>query len=163
MSQDFQLRPFQEQDRAAVLGLRVAAEQQPFVEPIAETLALTEPARNNHVIVAAGVIAGFFQIETENLRRFQSASAQELELHEFFIDIGMQGQGVGSFFVRNLADYIRETYPNWLTIALSVNCKNLNAYGLYQKGSFIDTGQLWTEGRSGPQHVMRMHLSKTTS
>lgn len=163
MIEDFQLRPMQEQDRATVLGLHVAASQQPFVEPIADTLALTQPARDNHVIAAGGAIIGFFQIETENLKRFQGASARELELHEVFIDTQMQGQGFGRLFIQSLADYIRENYLDWRTIALSVNCKNLTAYGLYQKGGFIDTGQLWTEGRSGPQHVMRMHLREIIS
>lgn len=163
MSDRFQLRPFQEQDRANVLKLRVSAAQQPFVDPIPETLKLIKHARDNHVITSDGTPVGFFQIETENLRRFQDASAQELELHEFFIDIGAQGQGLGNFFISNLANYVRKHYPNWSTIALSVNCKNLTAFDLYQKGGFIDTAEIWRKGRSGPQHVMRMHLDKIFS
>lgn len=146
------------EDRTAVLALRVADEQRPFVEPIAETLSFNEAARENHVIDVNGVVAGFFQIETENLRRFRGAAAQELELHEFFIDVGMQGKGIGSVFVLNLKGYILDRYANWSTISLSVNCKNLAAYRLYENGGFIDTGEIWLEGRSGPQHVMRMQL-----
>jgi ribosomal protein S18 acetylase RimI-like enzyme len=156
--ENLQLRPMRAEDRAAVLALRVTDAQQPFVEPIAETLSFKEAARENHVIEVDDVVAGFFQIETVNLRRFQNASAHELELHEFFIDIGMQSKGIGSFFVLNLNNYIRDHSPNWSTISLSVNCKNLTAYRLYQKGGFVDTGEIWLEGRSGPQHVMRMQL-----
>lgn len=146
------------EDRTAVLALRVKHAQRPFVEPIAETLEFKEAARENHVIEVDGAIAGFFQIETENLRRFKDASVLELELHEFFIDAGVQGKGIGSYFIQSFSGYTRCAYPDWQTISLSVNCKNLAAYRLYQKGGFIDTGEIWAEGRSGPQHVMRMQL-----
>ena len=49
-------------------------------------------------------------------------------------------------------------YPHADGIGLTVNCKNLHAYKLYELGGFIDTGELYLGGRSGPQHIMRRKL-----
>jgi GNAT superfamily N-acetyltransferase len=150
------LRRILASDRSAVLGLSVTDPQAAFVEPIAETLSTTALERDNFVIVAGGEVVGFFQIDC-------ASDAQKipdtLELHEVIIDAAHQGKGYGKAFVFALKEFLRREYPGWGAVCLTVNCKNKGAYRLYELGGFMDTGELYCEGRSGPQHVMRLDLS----
>ncbi len=150
------LRRYLTADRAAVLGLSVTGPQAAFVEPIAETLSTTALQRDNFVIAADDGVVGFFQIDcSSGAQRIANA----LELHEVLVDASHQGKGYGKAFVFALKDFLRREYPVWDDVCLTVNCKNMGAYRLYELGGFTDTGELHLEGRSGPQHVMRLALS----
>ena len=150
------LRRYLAADRAAVLGLSVTGLQAAFVEPMAETLSTTALQRDNFVIAADDGVVGFFQIDcSSDAQRI----ANSLELHEVLVDASHQGKGYGKAFVFALKDFLRSEYPVWDDVCLTVNCKNMGAYRLYELGGFTDTGELYLEGRSGPQHVMRLALS----
>ncbi len=151
-----ELRQFLTADRAVVLGLSVTGPQAAFVEPIAETLSTTALQRDNFVIAADGAIVGFFQIACSSGAQ---KIANTLELHEVIVDASHQGKGYGKVFVFALKEFLRSEYPKWDAVCLTVNCKNKKAYRLYELGGFTDTGELYFEGRSGPQHVMRLALS----
>ena len=148
------LRRYLAADRPAVLGLSVTDPQAAFVEPMAETLSTTALQRDNFVIAADDGVVGFFQIDcSSGAQRI----ANSLELHEVIVDASHQEKDMA--FVFALQDFLRREYPVWDDVCLTVNCKNMGAYRLYELGGFTDTGELYLEGRSGPQHVMRLDLS----
>jgi len=150
------LRRYLTADRPAVMGLSVTDPQAAFVEPIAETLSTTALQRDNFIIAADDGVVDFFQIDcSSGAQRIADA----LELHEVLVDASHQGKGYGKVFVFALKNYLRSEYPVWDAVCLTVNCKNMGAYRLYELGGFTDTGELYHEGRSGPQHVMRLMLS----
>jgi len=142
-------------DREELLGLSILAEQEPFVERLAETLATSALERDNHVIIAGDAVIGFFQIDHDSGDQLVQG---DMELHEVLIDARYQGRGLGRAFMENLPDYLRENYPRRHSVCLTVNCRNRKAYEIYNRAGFVDTEELWQEGRSGPQHIMRMAL-----
>ncbi|MGI9464598.1 MAG: GNAT family N-acetyltransferase [Aestuariivirgaceae bacterium] len=149
------LRAMTEADRDAVLRLQVSPEQGAFVDPLVETLATTALRNDNYVMEAAGEIVGYFQIDSSSGKQ---TMADNLELHEVLIDVAHQGKGYGKLFIQQLRAFLTETYPDWSSVCLTVNCRNTHAYRLYAFGGFIDTGDLYLEGRSGPQHIMVLPL-----
>ncbi len=150
------LRKFLATDRSAVLGLAVTEGQAAFVEPLAETLSSAAPQRDNFVIEANGVVVGFFQIDSSS---GMQKITNTLELHEVSIDAKHQGKGYGKAFTCTLKSFLQSEYPEWVAVCLTVNRANMSAYRLYQLGGFADTGELHLQGRSGPQHIMRLSLS----
>ena len=144
-------------DHEAVLGLDVSQDQTAFVEPMAETFATTARYRDNYVIEADGVIVGYFQIDCTSHPQLID---NHLALHEVQVDSRQQGRGFGKMFAEQLRPFLSARYPDWDSVCLTVNCKNQHAYRLYAYGGFVDTGDLDQEGRSGPQHIMRMDLNR---
>lgn len=149
------LRRLEDDDRPVVAKLSVRSEQEAFVEPLPETLAATAMDRDNYVMEADGAVVGFFQIDSTS--RTQCVP-DCLELHEVCVDGSAQGQGHGRSFVEALPLFLRETYPGWDGVCLTVNCRNERAKRLYELGGFEATGELKEEGRSGPQFIMCRRL-----
>ena len=142
-------------DEAHVLALTLTPAQLAFVDPLNETLANADSDRDNFVLDADNTIVGFFQIDRSSNHR---TIADFLELHEVQIDARHQGKGYGKAFVASLIDYLKREFPSAIGVCLTVNCKNTHAYELYKLGGFVDTGELYTKGRSGPQHIMQCTL-----
>ena len=138
-------------DRSKVSKLKVSAEQLAYVDPINDTLAHETSARDNFVMEADGAIVGFFQIDARSKHRIMP---DLLVLHEVQIDARAQGKRYGRQFMGALSSCLRHEYPWADGVCLTVNCKNLHAYRLYAAGGFVDTGNLYHGGRSGPQHIM---------
>lgn len=149
------LRRMMGADMTQVLDLEVTMDQRAFVDPVDETLGINECHRDNFVIEADNTIVGFFQIDRSSKRRKVTGF---LELHEVQIDTRYQGKGFGKTFVKSLKKCLMREYPGTPGVCLTVNCKNMQAYELYKLGNFIDTGELYTKGKSGPQHIMRCVL-----
>lgn len=82
----------------------------------------------------------------------------DLGLTGYFVDQRQQGRGIGTGGVRALRDYLRREFPDAAAVVLTVNVQNSGAVKAYRRGGFVDTGDLFHGGRSGPQHVMRMGL-----
>jgi ribosomal protein S18 acetylase RimI-like enzyme len=143
-------------DRDAVLALSVTYKQSAFVEPLKETLSDDDPLRECFVIVADHAIVGFFQIDSTSGAQKIPGS---LELHEVLVDVKHQGKGLGKAFVLSLKQFLKAEYPRSQSVCLTVNCKNKAAYRLYELGGFVDIGQIYSEGRSGPQHIMQLMLA----
>lgn len=150
------MRKMTDDDRVTVLSLSVAAEQSAFVDSIADTLSMTGPVRDNYVVLADDTIVGFFQIDCSSGNQ---RIPHSLEVHEVAIDATHQGKGYGRSFICGLKSFLKHEYPHSKSACLTVNCRNGKAIGLYELGEFVDTGNLYHGGRSGPQHVMRLDLS----
>lgn len=76
----------------------------------------------------------------------------------FYVAAGHQGRGLGTAVLRALPAYVREHYPDADRIALTVNRQNEVARRAYLRAGFRDTGELYTAGRLGPQHVLELPL-----
>ncbi len=140
-------------DHPAVAALTVADEQKRFVDPMPLTLETTDSQRDNFVIETDAGIAGFFQINT---RPPDYIEQPLLELCQVLIDQSQQGHGLGKRLIQCLPKVLKCEYPDASGIVLTVNCRNKLAYHVYQAGGFRDTGELYTGGPSGPQHIMSM-------
>ena len=151
------LRRMREEDRPSVLALTVTDDQAAFVDPAADTLAGSASWQDSCVIEADGTVVGYFQIDVSSGRQTVPGA---IEVHEVFIDARHQGRGYGKVFARLLKPFLQQTYPEATLACLTVNCKNRHAYRLYAYGGFVDTGDPYHEGRSGPQHIMRMDLNR---
>ncbi|MEM9472322.1 MAG: GNAT family N-acetyltransferase [Pseudomonadota bacterium] len=147
------LRRMLASDHPAVAALTVADEQKPFVDPMPLTLETTGLQRDNFVVETDASIAGFFQINT---RPPDYIEQPLLELCQVLIDKSQQGHGLGKKLIQRLPKVLKREYPDASGIVLTVNCRNKLAYHVYQAGGFCDTGDIYTGGPSGPQHIMSM-------
>lgn len=147
------LRPMSDEDRLAVLGLEVAREDYAFVDPIHATLAIED--RDRYVIEASGAAGavGYFQVDNHSGNRLLPGY---VELQAVQIDMNQQGRGLGKAFVAAVGGFLKSHYPDAAGVYLTVNCRNLLAYRLYEFGGFADHGALYHGGRSGPQHIMQI-------
>lgn len=60
-----------------------------------------------------------------------------LGLRSFVIDTKQQGKGVGTAAVKALLVYLRENYPCYSAVYLTVNCQNIAAHMCYLKGAIL--------------------------
>jgi RimJ/RimL family protein N-acetyltransferase len=76
----------------------------------------------------------------------------------FLIDRAFQGKGLAKAACTQLRPYLAQQYDAtecWLT----VNTINPAARAAYLFGGFIDTGEVYTGGGYGPQHILRLPLA----
>ena len=114
--------------------------------------------RDGHVILADGQPAGFFAIDRDYPDHHDFAPEGTIGLRMFSVDHAQQGRGVASNGCRALAGYLAAQYPGTGSCYLTVNCRNADAYRVYIKGGFVDTGALYLGGGFGPQHIMCLDL-----
>jgi len=153
------LRHMTENDHAPAAALGVTSDQMQFVDSMPLTLKTTALKRDNFVIEAYAGIVGFFQIDTRVPDYIQQPL---LELCQVVIDEKHQGHGIGRQFVQRLPEVLKLEYPEASGVVLTVNCRNKMAYHVYAASGFHDTGQIYTGGPSGPQHIMTMLWSDRT-
>jgi len=147
------VRKMIEDDRAKVAALAVSRDQLQFVDPMPLTLETTALERDNFIMETRTAIAGFFQIDT---RTPEYVHQPLLELCQVVIDQNRQGRGLGKRFLQCLPELLKREYPGASGVVLTVNCRNKLAYHVYCAGGFHDTGDIFTGGPSGPQHIMSM-------
>ncbi|MEO8748654.1 MAG: GNAT family N-acetyltransferase, partial [Rhodanobacter sp.] len=77
-----------------------------------------------------------------------------LGLRAFFIDARWQGQGLGKAAVEAmLADLVRR-HPGTRQLALCVGADNCVARRLYLHAGFVESGELYHDGRGQAQHLL---------
>ncbi|WP_093180589.1 hypothetical protein [Pseudovibrio sp. Tun.PSC04-5.I4] len=86
------------------------------------------------------------------------AAEGDLGLLSFFIHNQQQGRDFGKQAVSALKPYLSVLYAGYEGVYLTVNCKNPIAQGIYMKGGFENSGELYWGEVAGPQHVLRMPL-----
>jgi RimJ/RimL family protein N-acetyltransferase len=143
--------------RSALLQLQVTEPQRDFVSDIAPSLEDAErcPGSTPMVILRNEEPVGYYRIEAS------AASIAERDYHRpalglrsFFIDHRWQGQGLASQALTVAIDDLSTRFPEAQLLVLLVNCRNLAALRLYLRARFVDTGELYHGGRSGPQHLL---------
>ncbi|MBB6099589.1 RimJ/RimL family protein N-acetyltransferase [Deinobacterium chartae] len=153
--------PLTADHRAQALALEVHPEQLAFVSPVERMLAAadTEPLTDPYLILEQGRVVGFFLLNRDpQAIAYYASSPHTVGLEGFFVDRREQGRGLGAQALAALVRYLQLTHPELRELNLTVNCRNAAAIRAYQKAGFVDTGQLYHGGRSGPQHVMTLPL-----
>ncbi|WP_266168576.1 GNAT family N-acetyltransferase [Dyella subtropica] len=143
--------------RSAVLGLRVQPEQYAFVSPIDVSLADAEqcPGSTPMTILFGGTPVGYYRIEhSARSVADRDFDVPALGLRSLFIDMNWQGRGFGTPALAALNDDLAMRHAEARLLVLTVNCRNLAARALYLRAGFVDSGELYHGGRSGPQHLM---------
>lgn len=143
-----------------LLELKVTQDQEKYVGTVKELLEDFLEGEHSHLhphsIVVGEQIVGFFNIDINYSDTYEFTHNNELGLRAFLIDSKHQGKGYAKLASATLKQYLMAEYASFESIALTVNCKNSNAYKAYLKGGFLDTGELYYGGKAGPQHIMRM-------
>lgn len=119
------------------------------------------PDRDGHVILADGVPAGFFGIDTTYAAGHTFAPTGSIGVRMFMIDHAQQGRGIASAACRAMPAYLAAEYPQAPSCWLTVNCRNPGARTAYLRGGFRDTKELYLDGGFGPQHIMCLDLAQT--
>lgn len=147
--------------REAVLRLHARPEQDAFVSPPARTLSDAEqcPGSEPMAILLDDVVAGYYRIE-RSARSItgRDTDADALGLRSFQLDAAWQGRGLGIPAMDTLLADLAQRHPQARRIVLTVNCTNAAALALYLRVGFVDSGTLYHDGRSGPQHLLWRHL-----
>ena len=103
---------------------------------------------------------GFFKIDHKYPRTYDFARPGDLGLRAFMIDHACQGRGIGSRSMAQIGGYLRSLYPEAQALVLTVNLRNAAAIRAYAKAGLEDTGDIYSGGIAGPQHIMRLPLSQ---
>ncbi|PMJ88716.1 GNAT family N-acetyltransferase [Vibrio sp. 10N.261.55.A7] len=153
-----QIRRFEETDSESVRKITLLDGQAQFAETAEEFLNDHTLSTHKHVIQYNDEIVGFFKLDTVYPLSNDFCPKRAIGLRKFVIDSTMQGKGIGSKAVSELLDYLNHHYTDYSDIVLTVNCKNQNARACYLKTGFIDSGELYLAGPSGPQHIMSTRI-----
>lgn len=137
-----------------VKKIELAAEQVKFSATAEEFLNSGSDEIQLHVIKSGNSVVGFFKLDTSYASNYSFCPEGSLGLRSFAIDKSRQGEGIGQNAVKALFPYLKENYPEYHSIYLTVNCKNPKAVGCYKKGGFLDTNEKYLGGAAGPQHIM---------
>jgi ribosomal protein S18 acetylase RimI-like enzyme len=147
--------------REAVLHLHARPEQDAFVSPPARTLPDAEqcPGSEPMAILLGDAVVGYYRIErSARSLAGRDADADALGLRSFQLDAAWQGRGLGTRAMDALLADIVQRHPQARRLVLTVNGANTAALALYLRHGFIDSGELYHGGRSGPQHLLWRHL-----
>lgn len=124
---------------------------------IQHAFGVEEPEIDFHVIETERRAVGFFKVD-RGFDRNAFAQPHELGIRAFKINFADQGKGLAGCAVASLAPYLRAQYPGRPSAVLTVNMQNPAAITCYLKGGFVDSGDIFTGGIAGPQHILRMAL-----
>ncbi|MEL6423276.1 MAG: GNAT family N-acetyltransferase, partial [Pseudomonadota bacterium] len=153
-------------ESSALCAWVIPQNQRQFVDPIGEVLRDFGSQRAAYVAVerpsgddtprepnddATSTPVAFFQIDPAP---DEPPRPGYVAIRNFFVAPHAQGRGVGTNACRAAHALVRREYPTAKGICLTVNCRNRAAYRVYEKAGFVDTGELYVGGRSGPQHIM---------
>lgn len=132
------IRAITDSNKKEVLNLKVAEQQQEFIESVSQCLMDAEQD-TRYVPLALykeDEIIGF---------SMYGKFDEQIWLDRFLIDERFQQQGLGRYFFRALVDYLSELYPK-KPVYLSVFEQNKVAIQLYQKLGFNFTEELDENG-----------------
>lgn len=145
--------------RSAAEKLSVRPEQAEFtVDKVADFVPTLSELEHPHVILLQERVVGFFILDLSYSEKYYFASEKAIGVRALLVDQQYQGQGIAKQAISSLPDYVKQHYPHFSSIQLTVNCRNKAAYACYLKSGFVDTEALYLGGPVGPQHIMQYHL-----
>jgi len=143
----------------AIESVCVRPEQEQFIDPVDKVLSIMQEGEVPFVVRSDGRDVGFFTLRpSRNDEVEQLRSSDRCTLISFMIDSQHQGKGFASMALGKLPGLVLATFPANNSVGLTVNCRNSQAYRLYEKNGFRDIGELYYGGCAGPQHIMIMDL-----
>ncbi|MEJ2021921.1 MAG: GNAT family protein [Maritimibacter sp.] len=152
------IAPISREDIDRVAHFHLPPEQMQFSAHPLDVMKTPE-SRDAHVIYDGEVPVGFFAIDRDYALTHDFTEPGALGLRMLSVNHADQGRGIASEASRLLSSYLHDHYPDRQQCYLTVNCRNPGAYRAYEKGGFVDTGELYHGGPVGPQHIMRLQLA----
>jgi RimJ/RimL family protein N-acetyltransferase len=142
------------------IDVQVLANQDEFVAKVDEILANLEKPTIPFAVRSGAQDVGFFTL-TPSLHDpvEQLRSSNRCTMRSFMIDARHQGKGYAASVLKMLPELVPDIFGADLSVGLTVNCRNTQAYKLYEKNGFRDTGELYLGGSAGPQHIMMMDVT----
>ncbi|WP_337084643.1 GNAT family N-acetyltransferase [Elizabethkingia anophelis] len=113
--------------------------------------------RFQYTILHESNVAGFFSLDFSADLQNYSDSANAVLLRALSMNPEFQGKGIAKSAMIMLPDFVKKHFPGVEKIVFGVNVTNENAYKLYLKTGYLDSGKIY-EGVKGPQHIMLMKL-----
>ena len=107
-----------------------------------------------HAIHKDAQLVGMFKLDPHYPERHHFAMPDDLGIRGVLIDVPFQGRGLGWQAMAALPADAAALYPDKLRLVLTVNLLNPAAYASYLKAGFRDTGEIFTGGSRGPQHIL---------
>lgn len=144
----------------STVNVVVLPEQEQFIDPVEKALSTMKEGEVPFVMRSDAQDVGFFTLRpSTNDNVEQLRSADRCTLMSFMIDAQQQGKGFASQALAKLPELLSANFPSVTSIGLTVNCRNVAAYRLYEKNGFQDIGEKYLGGSAGPQHIMIMQCS----
>lgn len=145
--------------RAALFGHALPPEQQ-FAAPASESLPLGDhdPDWMSVAILVDDVPVGMFALDRGGYFREFDDDPSSVLLRAFYVAPEHQGHGYGTEAVQATRAFVQQAMPDIRRVVLTVNHRNLAAIATYLNAGFVDTGEDYLGGRSGPQDVMALQL-----
>ncbi|OKQ17094.1 GNAT family N-acetyltransferase [Vibrio antiquarius] len=144
---------------ASVLAIQLTEKHVQFASTPQAFLSDSTPNIDKVVVRYQGEVIGFFKLDLNYSECFEFCSDNALGFRTLALDSRMQGKGLGTKCMKQLATYVELNYTMCDYIYLTVNCKNTGAKVCYEKAGFEDTGKLYLNGPAGPQHIMRRKVA----
>lgn len=112
------------------------------------------PQLSFHAIHNGSGLVGMFKLDPLYPARHHFADPTDLGIRGVLIDARFQGRGFGAKAMAALPPYAAALYPDKRRVVLTVNLLNPAAYSTYLRAGFHDTGEIYTGGARGPQHIL---------
>lgn len=112
------------------------------------------PQLSFHAIHAEDQLVGMLKLDPLYPERHDFAERTDLGLRGVLIDARFQGRGFGTKAMAALPAHAATHYPDKRRLVLTVNLLNPAAYAAYRRAGFTDSGEIYTGGTRGPQHIL---------
>jgi GNAT superfamily N-acetyltransferase len=143
--------------RPMLLDLRVSPAQSDYVGTIADMLAdiAASPGSEAMAILHGETPVGCYRLDPHA----RSVAGHDFDqpalgVRAFFVDDRWQRCGVGTAALTALIADALERHRDARLLALTVSIDNAMALRLYRRAGFIDGGELYHGGRSGPLRLL---------
>jgi GNAT superfamily N-acetyltransferase len=146
--------------RERVLALEPHPEQIRYSGRARDTISLTVDMPTRRAVTALdddGEPFGFLILDT-GASMIAVYRKGTVGVRALYVAADRQGRGLGTAMLLALPAYVNEHYPEATRIALTVNRQNHLARRAYLRAGFRDTGELYTAGSLGPQHVLELFI-----
>ncbi len=97
--------------------------------------------------------AGFFSLDFSSDRLEYSPETNTVLLRSLSVNPRFQGKGIAKAAMLQLPFFVKINFPSIVKIVFGVNAKNENAYQLYLKTGYVDSGHIYN-GIKGTQRIM---------
>lgn len=157
------LVPYQTKYFDALVSYDLQGEQATFA--LAPKYILTNPEilkntlRAQYCILYQGEPVGFFSLDLSDDRLIYTNTKASILLRALSIMPHFQGKGIAKSMLILLPAFVTEHYTNLEEIVFGVNYENTNAYQLYLKTGYCDSGRMY-QGIKGPQYCMYKKLTE---
>ncbi|WP_158960832.1 GNAT family N-acetyltransferase [Myroides fluvii] len=118
---------------------------------------MSNKLRTQYCILYQQEPVGFFSLDVSDDRLLYTTNTQSILLRALSIMPQFQGRGIAKAALLQLPDLIHKHYVDIQELVFGVNYENTNAYHLYIKTGYCDSGRTY-QGVKGPQHCMFKNL-----